>query len=121
MVTCNRVLLSTVKTRAMSTAKTRAELAALATLIPPVERTITSSVPSSHAEVTWNCLVYSDPYCLVKRPCEAIVKQGEKLLSDERRKGHHPTGVRIRGIGHFSEQGLSVLKSLLSYQRQDIK
>lgn len=95
---------------AMSTAKTRAELAALATLIPQVERTITSSVPSSHAEVTWNCLVYSDPYCLVKRPCEAIVKQGEKLLSDERRKGHHPTGVRIRGIGHFSEQGLSVLK-----------
>ena len=95
---------------ALSTAKTRAEIAALATLIPKVDTTITSSVPSSRAEVTWNCPVYSDPYCLVQRPCEAIVEQGEKLLSHERKKGHHPTGVRIRGIGHFSEQGLSVLK-----------
>ena len=95
---------------AMSTANTRAELAALATLIPQVQTTITSSVPSSLVEVTWNCLVHSDPYCLIQHPCKATVKQGEKLLTDERKKGHHPTGVKIRGIGHFSEQGLSVLK-----------
>lgn len=96
---------------AMSTAKTRAELAALATLIPQVESSITSSVLSSHAEVTWNCMVYSDPCCLIQRPCEDTVKHPEKLLSNERKKGRNPTGVTIRGIGHFSGQGLSVLKT----------
>lgn len=79
---------------ALSAAKTRAEIAVLAAVIPKVETTITSSVLSSHAEVTWN-LVYSDPHYLVQYSCEAIVKQGEKLLSDERNKGHHPTGVRF--------------------------
>ena len=107
---------------AMSTATTRAELAALATLIPQVETTVTSSVLSSRAEVTWNCLVYSDPYCLDQRPCEANLEQAEKLLSGERKKGHHPTGVTIRGVGHFSEQGLSVLKkfSFISETRQKV-
>ena len=51
---------------AMSTAKTKTGLPVLATLIPQAERTMTSSVPYSNAEVTWNCLVYCDPYCLVK-------------------------------------------------------
>ena len=71
---------------AMSTAETRAELAALATLLPQVESSITSSVLSSHAEVTWNCMVYSDPCCLVQRPCETTVKQAEKLFKDKRKK-----------------------------------
>ena len=83
----------------MSTAKTRAELAALASLIPPVH---SSFLDSSCTEVTSDCVVYTDPYCLTQRPCENIVITAEKLLSDQRQKGSNPTGVVIKGIGHFS-------------------
>ena len=93
---------------AMSTATTRADLAALDTLIPPVEA-IHSTVVSLQAEVTFDCTIYSNPYCLIQRPCEASVKTAEKILSDEKKTGRNPSGVRIKDIGHFSEQGLSVL------------
>ena len=45
----------------MSTAKTRAELALLACLIPPVHSSL------SCTEVTSDCVVYTNPYCLSKR------------------------------------------------------
>ena len=87
---------------AMSTATTRADLAALDTLIPPVEA-IHSTVVSLQAEVTFDCTIYSNPYCLIQRPCEASVKTAEKILNDEKKTGRNPSGVRIKDIGHFSE------------------
>ena len=91
----------------MSSAKTRTELAALASLIPPV---YSSFLDSSSTVVTSGCAIYTNPYCLTQRPCENIVITAEELLSEERQNGRNPTGVVIKGIGHFSEHGLSVLK-----------
>jgi len=46
----------------------------------------------------------------VRRPCEAVVTAAEKLLSEERRKGNHPSGVVIKGFGQFTEEGLRTLQ-----------
>ena len=99
----------------MSTAKTRAELASLACLIPPVHSSF------SCTEVTSDCVVYTNPYCLSKRPCESVVERAQTLLSNERRKGSNPTGVVINGIGHFSVHGLSVLKQFSSISETKCK
>lgn len=46
----------------------------------------------------------------MRRPCEAVVTAAEKLLSEERRKGNHPSGVVIKGFGQFTEEGLRTLQ-----------
>ena len=94
---------------ALSTVSTRAELAALDMLIPPVSSI--SSLPTSlHAQIAYSHLSFIDPFSLVQRPCEAVVTAAEKLLSEERRKGHHPSGVVIKGFGQFTEDGLRTLQ-----------
>jgi len=94
---------------ALSTASARAELAALDMLIPAVSSI--SSLPSSwHAQIANRQLSFIDPFSLVRRPCEAVVTAAEKLLSEEKRKGNHPSGVVINGFGQFTEEGLRTLK-----------
>ena len=88
---CRQAVVMTTQTRGhrcclMSTAKTRAELASLACFIPPVHSSL------SCTEVTFDCVVYTNPYCLTKRPCESMVERAQNLLSNERRKGSNPTG-----------------------------
>lgn len=90
---------------ALSTASTRAELAALDMLLPAVSSI--SSLPSSwHAQIANRQLFFIDPFSLVRRPCEAVVTAAEKLLGEEKRKGNHPSGVVINGFGQFTEEGL---------------
>ena len=89
----------------MGKASTRAEVAALFNLIPPI-----SSKPSSGLHPVYDATTNSDPFTLNMRPCENVVKEAEKLLDDETNKGNRPSGINIVGIGQFSERGLSVLK-----------
>lgn len=97
---------------AISSASTRAELAALDTLIPPVSSTNGSVI--LQAEVMYNDLVVTDPFKLVQRPSEAVLQSVEKLLYDEKQKGNKPSAVQIRCFGRFSEEGLRILRKFCS-------
>ena len=44
------------------------------------------------------------------RPCETVVDRARTLLATEKRKGTNPSGVKITGMGQFSEEGLAFLK-----------
>ena len=90
---------------AMLEATTRAEQAAVASLVPPV-----SSV--FEVQVTFGNGIYTDPFSLAKRPCTDAIETAEKFLRDERNRGNSPSGVAIHGMGHFSEQGLSIVKKI---------
>lgn len=104
---------STQLSSAITSASTRAELAALGTLIPPVSSTSNSLAPL-HAQVANNDPVFTDPFTVVQRPCETVITNAEKLLSNEKKKGNHPSGVVIQGCGQFSEQGLRILRKFCS-------
>ena len=97
---------------ALSTASTRAELAALDMLIPPVS-SISSLRTSLHAQIAYGYLFFIYPFSLVRCPCEAVATAAEKLLSDEKRKGNHPSGVAIKGFGQFTEEGLRTLQKFV--------
>ena len=71
---------------AMTTATTRAEIAALECLIPPVSPA-RSSIASLPATLGGNKPVFRDPFTLVHRPCEAVIEEAEQLFTDERTKG----------------------------------
>lgn len=88
---------------------TRAELAALGALIPPVS-SITSIQTPLHVQEVYNNPTFVDPFNLAQRPCESVVNRAEKLLRDEQRKGNHPTGIAIQSFGQFSEAGLRVIR-----------
>lgn len=94
---------------AIAEAKTRAEEAALFTLLPPVSRSSTSVLQPVYGEMS-----ASDPFTLKERPCESVIEKAQTLLVDQRRNGTHPSGVRICGTGQFSEDGLSILKKFCS-------
>ena len=95
---------------AISSASTRAEIAALATLIHPVSSAsgslslMTGPVPESNS-------VFTNPICVVERPCQAVLERAETLLTDARQKQNNPLDVVISGLGQFSEQGLRTLKT----------
>ena len=91
----------------MKEASTRAELAALFNLIPPISSNPSSGIRPVYEDTS---LTNSDPFTLNMRPCENIVKEAQKLFDDEKDKGNKPAGINIEGIGQFSEAGLSVLK-----------
>ena len=95
---------------AMTTATTRAEIAALECLIPPVSPA-RSSIASLPATLGGNKPVFRDPFTLVHRPCKAVIEEAEQLFTDERTKGNNLLGIAIQGLGQFSEKGLSVLKT----------
>ena len=94
---------------AIAGAKTRAEEAALFTLLPPVSRSSASVLQPVYGEVS-----ASDPFTLKERPCESVIEKAQMLLADQRKKGLHPSGVRIGGTGQFSEDGLTILKKFCS-------
>ena len=94
---------------AMKTATTRAEIAAIKYLIPLVSPSRSSSA-SLPAKQGVNKPFFTDPFTLIHRPCEAIIKGAEQLLTDERTKGSNSLGITIQGLGQFSENGLSVLE-----------
>ena len=94
---------------AISTASTRAELAALATLIPPVS-SFAGSLSPMLGQGAGSDLLFTNPFCVVQRPCQAVIERAEALLTDERKKGNNPFGVVIPGLGQFSKQGLRILK-----------
>ena len=94
---------------AMAKAKTRAEEAALFSLVPPVSRR-----PSTGLHPVYDAISTSDPFTLSERPCESVVQKAQKVLDDERKNGRHPWGVNIIGMGQFSEADLSNLKKFCS-------
>ena len=89
----------------MCSASTRAEIAALASVVPPVASNsgFLTLALDSH-------LVFTNPFRISQRPCRALITQAETLLADERKKGNDAFGVVINGVGQFSEQGLRILK-----------
>jgi len=95
---------------AISTASTRAELAALANLIPPVSSG-GGSLSLMPGNVVDSGSLFTNPFCMVQRPCRAVIERAETLLNDERKEGNNPCGVVIPGLGQFSEQGLRTLKN----------
>jgi len=84
---------------------TRAEVAALYSLIPP----LTSRSPLTLKPV-YGKSCSSDPFSLVNRPCESDIQKAQKILIDERKAAKNPTGIEIQGEEQFSENALSILK-----------
>ena len=93
---------------AMAKAKTRAEVAALFSLLPPVSTKCSSTTALSPYFGSPSDL--HDPCDLNERPCESLVKKAQELFDSEKKDGRNPSGVKIAGIGQFSEQGLTILK-----------
>lgn len=87
----------------MSACTTRAELAALHSLLPPVSSQL------SHVKVVHK-VSYTDPFTLMERPSESVINKAGKLLNQEAKRGNGPCGVQILGLGEFSQDGLTVLK-----------
>ena len=94
---------------ALFKAATRAELAALDSVIPPILPS-TGSIPPFHVQVSDSNLVFTDPFSLVHRPCETVVGAAEEIMNEQKRKGNHPSGIVVQGLGQFSEQGLRILR-----------
>ena len=68
-------------------------------------------------------LPLDNPFDLDVRPCESIVDRAQTLLATEKRNGTNPSGVKITGIGQFSEEGLAFPREVLhssNYQPQSI-
>ena len=89
---------------AMAKATTRAEVAALFSLIPPVAL----RSPCLLQPVYGN-LSLSDPYSLAERPCSSDTENARKILNNERKVGKNPRAIDFQGIGQFSENALTVL------------
>lgn len=90
----------------MANATTRAEVAALYSLLPPLS-TLCTSTTALHPVFG---LPLDNPFDLDVRPCETVVDRARTLLATEKRKGTNPSGVKITGMGQFSEEGLAFLK-----------
>ena len=82
----------------LSTASTRAELAAVNRVVPPVS-SITRLPAPLQAQIAYNDPTFVDPFTLLQRPCDTVVTTAEKRLSNERGKGKFPSGVVIQGFG----------------------
>ena len=83
----------------------RAEVAALYHLLPPV-----ASQSSAKLTPVSDRLCASDPFTLSERPCESDIDKAQELLRGEQNTGKNPTGIEIEGKGEFSATSLSVLK-----------
>ena len=89
---------------AMAKATTRAEVAALFSLIPPV----TLRSPCLLKPVFGKLSLW-DPYSLAARPCSSDVENARKILNNERKVGKNLRAIDFQGVGQFSENALSVL------------
>ena len=93
---------------AMAKAKTRAEVAALFSLLPTVSTKCSSTTALS--PLFGSRSHFHDPCDLKERPCESLVTKAQALFESEKKAGRNPSGVKITGIGQFSEEGLTILK-----------
>ena len=91
---------------AMAKATTRAEIAALYGLLPPVSTACTSA--TALYPVFSSAL--DNPFDLAVRPCQSLVDKAQTLFGSEKRKGSNPSGIKIPGMGQFSEKGFAILK-----------
>ena len=92
----------------MAKATTRAEVAVLHSLIPPVSARPLAACDLNPVYDT--SLTLDDPFALNERPCESVVERAEDLFSDERKEGKNPSGIDIKGMGRFSEDSQAVLR-----------
>lgn len=90
---------------AMAKAKTRAAVAALHSLIPPI-----ASRSLSLLEPVYGKQLFSDPFSLAEHPCERDIQKANNVLCDERKAGKKPRGIEIIGIGKFNDNALSILQ-----------
>ena len=77
-------------------AKTRAEEAALFTLLPPMSRSSASVLQPVYGEMP-----ASDCYTPKEHPCESVIEKAQMLLVDHRKKKEYLH--LIVGIGQFSK------------------
>ena len=91
---------------AIAKATTRAEVAALYTLIPK----IASRSLSAQLKPVYGNPPISDPFSIAERPCESDIQKANKIIHDERKAGRNPSGVEIQGIGQFAENALPILQ-----------
>lgn len=89
--------------KAFNKATSRAEVAALYHLLPPV-----ACRSSAKLNPVYDKLCAYDPFTLSERPCESDIDRAQKLLREEQNTGRNPSGVEIEGKGEFSETSLSV-------------
>lgn len=89
---------------AMAKATTRAEVAALFSLIPPVALRSPCLLQPVYGKLS-----ISDPYSLDERPCSSDIENARKILNNERKAGKNPRAIDFQGVGQFSENALSVL------------
>jgi len=81
-------------------ASTRAELAALHSMVPPVQNVFSTS----NVTPVYNTFHATDPFTLSMRPCTAVVVKAEEVLREKK-----CNGICITGLGSFTEQGLTML------------
>ena len=81
----------------MAKATTRAEVAALYSLIPPLPSRSPSALNPFYEK-----LAFSDPFSVAERPCEGDIQRAHQILYNERKAGKNPCGIKIEGIGQFS-------------------
>lgn len=85
---------------ALGKAKTRAEDAALYSIIPPLCRALCA------LKVVFGKPSSCDPFSIAERPCESDIQRAKKLLHEEQKTGKNPTGVEFEGLGQFSENAI---------------
>lgn len=88
---------------ALGKAKTRAEDAALYSIIPPLCRALCA------LKVVFGKPSSCDPFSIAERPCESDIQRAKKLLHEEQKTGKNPTGVEFEGLGQFSENAIRIL------------
>lgn len=90
---------------AMAKAKTRGEIAALYSKIPPLATSSSTTLKPVYGKPS-----SSDPFSVAERPCDSDIQRALKLLNKERKAGKEPTGIEIEGNRQFPERALSVLR-----------
>lgn len=100
--------MSSALTDTIINAKTRAKVAALSSLLPPVtassEPHLVNDLPSGS----------ENPYTIPMRPCESAVRKAQALFDKERKNGRNVSSVKMPQIGKFTEEDLVVLRQFCS-------
>ena len=91
---------------AIAKATTRAEVAALYSLIPKVA----SRSSSAQLKPVYGNLPILDPFSIAECPCESDIQKANKIIHDERKAGKNPSGIEIQGIRQFAENALPILQ-----------
>ena len=107
---------------AMAKATTRAEIAALHSLLPPIS-TLSTSAANLHPVSIGSPL--DNPFDLDVRPCESIIDRARTLFGNEKRKGSNLSGVRITGAKLFAipprSPDLNPIENLFNIVKRELK